>query len=392
MNAFDLVERERQLQKDIAGLSRSLRGSRLERRSMSHLADRRIAQSYREVRDEAQQVLTKREQDAESAERSLSRLEDRLRDGDDTVVTGDLSEAENAIKRAELLIPSARQALVEADHDLGPFLADDELAYLAADAIEAASDVPVLIHKRPEDAPAIEPAVILSQVRPTSNYGSLDASGTVEVTLVGDVDLDLPSIEQALCDNGSDVAVTADAFTFNRATWPLPVLRSPDVQTVVEFSGLFVARWHALLEIDHQAQRLYDAGYNIQRSAFNSGLSALSHRLSETLTYDAGKATGAATLLLSVRPEGGGLQFSHTELVNAATEVVQTFRSESIGLLTEAGEVVDIRLARAEPSDGSVWNLPVAYGVTGNPLYPATIEVEILLDYIYEPAKVVASD
>lgn len=97
-------------------------------------------------------------------------------------------------------------------------------------------------------------------------------------------------------------------------------------------------------------------------------------------------------MLLSVQRHSGGETIIHDDIKADVAGVVRTLGSESVGNITEAGKITGVSLIGIERSDGSVWDGPVTYGASGHALYPATVQVEVQVEYSYEPVEVVDGD
>jgi hypothetical protein len=329
--------------------------------------------------------LAEREQKHAEAVAHKTSLGARLDSGDDTVTEEELTAAATSVTRAERLIPSAQKELKTAERALRPFLADNDCAYLAADLMRPLISAPLVVHKRHMDAPKTSPIVVLSQTTPTRDNGTIEASGEIGVTVVGDLKIDWSAVQRALEDAGCEVSVSETGIRFHRAAWPLPRLTQPSGRAVVHFSSLFAGSWHDQIERNPKAERLAEVGYNVPRSAMGSGLTALSERLDTTLTHDDGTADGTAKFRLSVERGGMGSSFDVGDLQAEVEVLTQRLSAQWVGRITEAGEVVSLELVAAEKGDGSVWGRATtdAYGY---PRYPATIDVEVRITYGYEPA------
>ncbi|MCX6402190.1 MAG: hypothetical protein NTX33_19935 [Propionibacteriales bacterium] len=388
----DLLDIEESIRSQKTALEADLRDSAIERRKATAAIDSTVAKPLRESLAEATALLAKREQEAELAKEAHRRLEARLSIGDDTVTASDLTAAETAIKRCELLVPPAKTAAEKAHRLVRPFDADNHLAYLAADALESTTPVPVLVLKRSIDAPDVANAVVLSQTEPTSNYGTLNACGSVKVVVLGEAEVEWAHVEQTLRDQGCEVSASASGITFHKAAWPVPRLSAPEGHAVAKFAAAFALAWHALIETNHDAVRLSQAGYTVSQRSYATGLDALSKRAGDHLVFDNGTATGTAKFVLGLRRHGGGSAFDHRDLTVEVEGLVKTFAAKSVGTVTEAGRVTAIALVRSERSDGAAWDGPTTFGVSGHALYPVTIEVEVQVTYEYEQATVTVND
>lgn len=351
-------------------------------RRASAAEDAKIAQSFKDAHAEAAATLAERRQKHVDAQTSEKHLEERLAAGDESVTETDLSGAAAAIKRAKLLLPSAEAECRKAECAVAPWLADNHLAYLAADVMTPVIDVPIIHRKRASDAPELSPAIILSQVTPTEGYGTLDASGEVEVTVVGEADIDWRVVQQAFDDAGCEASASENGIVFDQAAWPVPRLSAPSSHALALFSRLFMEAWTRQIEYNEVVDHLMERGYKVRPGDRTTGLAALSQHLDSNFTAAYGEATGTVRFRLAT---------DYLDAESLATEVealIGTFRT-SIGNITDAGEITDLSLVSLERANGSTWDRSVKYGETGHPLYPATVEIEVEIKYAYEPANLV---
>lgn len=340
-----------------------------------------LEKALNEARTTVDELLA-RHAEAEAHKVSLDR---RIDGGDESVTAEDVIAANITVRQIAGLLKPAEATLREAETAIAPFLADSHLAALVADVLVDHTDAPVILRKRLSDMEGISEAVVLSQVEPTSNYGTIKASGVVEVSLIGSPSVYWREVEKALADMGNDVVVESDRITFDLAAWPLPRLTEPSSHAINLFARLFEEAWRGHIENNHAALRLAEAGrITLRPGMADSGNEALVQRLDETFDYGDGTATGIARFALAVVQKYGRAEVEDIEA--EARALVKMFADESVGNLTEAGEIVAIELVSCERGDGSVWDHAVKVGVTGNPMYLATAEVAVKVTYGYEAA------
>jgi hypothetical protein len=379
----ELIQKDQQIRADIARKKADLRSNTIQRRAASAEADAVVAKPFLEALAKARTNLDKRVQAATVARSNQQQLRQRRAGGDDTVTVEDLNLAETAIEHAELPLAAAKRELKNADRAAEPFRADNHLAHLAADVIEPLVDAPVLIHKRPQDAPDISPAIILSQVTPTAGYGTIKTSGEVGVTVVGEPELDLRAIGVALADAGCDATASRDQIVFNEAAWPIPRLSEPSGRATEQFASVVTNAWAAHIETNDMAAHLASYGYKVPQRAYDSGATALSAIRGVTFEHADGRAVGTVRVAL------GAIGGHDADGVKAEVEALIDMFADSIGNITEAGEITAVTLVGVGRGDGSMWDRPVKYGISGHALYPATVEAEVRVEYVYEPVTAV---
>lgn len=383
-----LVEQEATLREQIDTLRDAIAEVARERRRLSAASDKDTSEPLREAYRDAEALLALRASDRARLAADLETLEERLGNGDDAVTEEELTTASSRLRRADLLLPPAKVSLAVAEGALRPFLADNHLAALAADALETITDVPVFIQKAHDTVPEVAAAVILSQMTPTKDYGTVDAAGEVRFIVRGNAAVDLDRWQQFMVDQGSDVRVRQGVIEFTRAAWPVPRLARPSGEAVARFASLFGEAWASRIEDSGVAGVLAEAGYKVQTT--RTGLTALNTCIDTSLTVEDRRATGVATLLLSAeRPYG---RFTVEDIEVEVRELTDSLRAELVGVVTEAGEVVDLTVACIGKGDGSIWDRGARVGVTGHLTYLPTIEVALQLDYTFEPVSVVVAD
>jgi hypothetical protein len=380
------IEAEQAICASIRDLERERRDVASKRRAAEVATDFEASRPFREDHAARAAQVAERTQDRDEKVAHKKSLGDRLDAGDATVTEEELTAAETSVVRAERLIPSALRELKTAERALRPLLTDNDCAYLAAELMRPLISAPPVVHKRAGDAPNTSPMVVLSQTTPTRDNGTIEASGEVGVTVVGDVDIDWPAVQRALEGTGSEVSASESSIVFRRAAWPIPRLASPDGRAVAVFANLFERAWADRIERNLKAEYLAQHGYVIPQGAFGTGLTALSRVLDTTLTADDGTAIGTATFRLSVERGGMGSSFNVSNVQAEAEGLTEKIRTQWVGRTTEAGEVVSLELTSAEKSDGSEWGRATtdAYGY---PRYPATIDVEVQIQFAYQQAS-----
>lgn len=316
----------------------------------------------------------------DAALRLLSDLEARGKAGDESLTGLELVAAEREVDLKRGNLANAEAAAQRVRRTRHPDLSDKHLANLAADIIETVTVVPVVVRTDPANAPDLSPMLVLSQRQDTKGYGTLDASGTVSLTVVGEPDLDWRGIRQAFEDAGCAVRVSDSLIEFDRAAWPLPRLRMPSSYVARQFAEAAATGWVEVIERNDVREFMAVRGY----TANANGLTALTSVIEASLTAEDGKATGLVSLRLGVARRGSvapSLSADHLlDEVKALTNSLQ----RRVGDLTEAGRVVSVELLTAERSDGSGWDVAARYGASGHAQWPATITVTYRVAFEYE--------
>lgn len=390
-NETQMIEREHELHAEIEVLKKQINESRQERRQLAADGDTESIEDAQEAYDEAEAKVDRLEDHKKAAETGKGELDARLSAGDETVSVDDMVNAEKAVQRLATLIKPAKAELQKAERALKPLLADQELAHLAANIIELETDVPVIIRRKPENAPDVTPAVILSQTEATDSYGTLSASGSVKVTEVGETGIDWRAVKAAFDDAGCEGSVSEKGIVLDAAMWPLPRLHAPSASAFGALVSTFGRAFHAQAMGGEQAQALVKAGYNPQgvKSTW-AGLFKPWGR--ETLEVAApGEAVGEATVLCALqhdRGESAGLE----DIQNDLESLVSTFQNEAVGGWSEAGELMSIELVEVNTYRGheTPWGRNEVVRLMGEPVWPYTAKATLQATYRYEPTEEVS--
>jgi hypothetical protein len=295
MNEIETIEKIRAnrdaravLESEGAVLSKGLRLASKE-------TDDAIRANYQQAVEEA---LAAWEPDAAALTEAKARklaIEAGWKAGDRSVSAEEAAVVDLSIKRLTGLERSGHRKLLDTRSDLEPFLSDNHAAYYAADVLEKVTDVPVLVHKRPEDAPDISPAVILSQTEPTKGYGTFTPSGKVAVTLVGEFDIDWRIIQQAFDDLGAESTAARWGINLDNMVFDKPILFEPDQSVISAFAENFTQVWWS-----HVRQRGYvvedpnEVKYRVRGSGY-------AQVISTDITHDTqGAVTGTAKIALGI--------------------------------------------------------------------------------------------
>lgn len=341
----------------------------------------------RTASSEAQAKVQRFEEEQAEAEALLATLNARLDAGDEGVSVDDIVKAEKSIERLTRLLKPAKQAAAKAERALRPLEADEHLANLAADSLEAVTDVPVVIYKTPSEAPDIEPLVVVSQTQATEDYGTLDASGQVRLTCK-DIEIDLEALKEALEETGSEVNVTESAIIFNSAHWPTPRLANPSSHAVSEYMGTMQQAWASQVAGGGDIQRLVDAGYSPR--SFKAAWKGLMHRGNERVQVtEAGVAVGEAVFHIAAQHERGD-SLGVPDLKGEIEALTNTFRAETIGGVGDAGEIVDVELVDVTKHEGEVanpWERKEVCHHLGGPVWPITAECRLKITYRFEQVE-----
>lgn len=382
---IELIEAELRLCSEIGALRQRVAESRKERRASASAGDAEAIRLATEARDEARAKVERLTCAKTDAKARLAYLNNRLDAGDESVSLDDVMAAEKAVERAARLEKPAKAALAKAETKLRPLLADNHLALLAADVLEKVTDIPVIVRKRTEDAPMVEPSIILSQTMPTEDYGTLNPSGTVTVKVVGDPAIDWRAVRLAFGDTGSEASASSTAITFDRAAFPIPVLAAPSQSEVTRWAQTFAHSWCAFVETKPGTERLQAAGYSVSGA---TGFTGYSNVISTDLVCDGGKATGSVKLSLATTED-----LSVEEIKGRVDALLAIFKGEHLGLETEAGEIVAMAIAEASVGARDQWKgifYRRADQINGH--LPQTVDVVIEIEYRYAEPSTVAGD
>jgi hypothetical protein len=362
----------------------AVRRARTDLRHAGLLVENKARQDALTACREADTAVTKASVGLDAARRHRDGIHVRANAGDESLTGMEVAAADADATLAEqrLVVVEREARRVKGSHT--DVTSDNHLANLAADIIESVTTMPVIVRSLPETAPRLDRMIVLSQRAGTEGYGTLEASGVVDVLVVGGAGhLDWRIVDQAFTDAGCDAQVSETGIVFNRASWPLPRLSEPRSGAVHQFADRAVSMWVAMIERHDMRDRFAEMGYS--GGSTIRDVTALAEVISATLTAEDGKATGTALLRLGVKYRGGGTAVGADDLIAEADELVRAL-SKDVGDVTEAGQIVSVELVSAERSDGSVWNVAATYGATGHALWPATITSEVRLTFAYESA------
>lgn len=367
---------------EIARLSERRALSRKARRKMPRRTD--ALDAAREAVLKAQEKVSRLEQERADAKATLESFNGRLDKGDESVSTSDVIQAEKSVDRVERLLRPATADLRRAERTLAPLEADEHLAGLVADALESVTNVPVVIRKSVDDAPRVSPLIVVSQVSPTEDYGTLDAAGEVRLTGVETL-IDSDSLTDALEATGSEVRVSGDRVTFNKAWWSTPRLATPSQHAVSSLMATFARAWHGQVSGAKEVENLHARGF--QAATVTAQVTGLFRRGDESLTVgEDGTATGSASFVLASQHERGEC-LTVDELRDELSALAGIFQ-ETVGAVTEAGEIVSLTLGEVTKYEGDVYPWEpsqVAHGY-GSPLWPITAKATLTVTYRYEQA------
>ncbi|KRE37976.1 hypothetical protein ASG73_10305 [Janibacter sp. Soil728] len=379
-----MIGEEMSLTGQIAALTAERSQSRSERRSLPRPMG--ALQAAREGVREARSKVSRLEQEQADATAALASLNARLDAGDETVSTGEIVSAEKGIDRAGRLLKPATADLRKAERTLAPLESDEYLAGLVADALESVTDVPVVIRKSVDDAPEVSPIVVVSQVSPTENYGTLDAAGEVRLTCIETV-IDSDSLTDALEATGSEVRVRGDRVTFDKAWWNTPRLAAPSQHAVASLMATFARAWHGQVSGAKEVENLHARGY--QAATVTAQVTGLFRRGDESLTVsEDGTATGSASFVVASQHERGEC-LTVDQLRDELTSLVGIFQ-ETVGAVTEAGEIVSLTLGEVTKYEGDAypWEPSQVAHSYGSPLWPISASATLTVTYRYEQAEV----
>lgn len=335
-------------------------------------ADEQIKADLEDELSKAQAAAKALSNTLSAAEATMAALDKRIDSGDDTVTPLEAMEADMAVRSTKGKQKPANEAVRKADRAVAPFRADNHLALLAADTIEALVDVPVLIRKRPGDVRGITDAVILSQTEPTKDYGTVHASGRVRIKELGTTGLDMDAMADALSDTDSEVNCYGDVIDYETALWPVTRLVQPSRGAVAHFADTL--------------ERVFDA--ELKRGGNREGRTGTSSWANWNARWytneasldviEVGKAKGKVVASFGVEDIRPPL-YQMQDFINRALSHFET------GVHTAAG-VLD-KITVVEVMDAGVWLSPDDVYIAGRQ-YDGKFGVTIELDYTYEPVEV----
>lgn len=380
----EMIGEEMSLTGQIAALTAERSQSRSERRTLPRPMG--ALRAAREGVREARRKVSRLEQEQADATATLASLNARLDAGDETVTTEAITQADASIDRAGRLLKPATADLRRAERTLAPLEADEHLAGLVADALESVTDVPVVIRKSTDDAPDVSPIIVVSQVSSTEDYGTLDAAGEVRLTGVGTV-IDSDSLTDALEATGSEVRVSGDRVTFDKAWWSIPRLAAPSQHAVSSLMATFAKAWHGQVSGAKEVANLHARGF--QAATVTAQVTGLFRRGDESLTVgEDGTAIGSASFVLASQHERGEC-LTVDELRDELSTLAGIFQ-ETVGAVTEAGEIVSLTLGEVTEYRGDAypWEPSQVAHSYGSPLWPITAAATLTVAYRYEQAEV----
>lgn len=329
-------------------------------------ADENIRADLEAEVDEARQAARSLALALKEAEAAKTALDKRIDSGDDSVTPLKAVEADMAMRATRGKQKPAEAALRKAERALAPFLADNHLALLAADAIKDLVDVPVLVRKRPADVQGMPDALVVSQTEPTLGHGTVSTSGHIQVTAIGSTNLDDSALEAALRATGSEVTVAGGLVDFSIARWSVMPLASPSEDAVRRFANALDREFNKALKWSRAA-----GGFTYYETRWETVEASLS-------VVGTGHARGTVRALLGVEDERPPLEqidhYLHKALANLNVGV-----HTSAGLLQTAN-VTDLR-------DLGLWITEDEELISGR-AYTQKFGCTVELDFIYEPVGV----
>lgn len=227
--------------------------------------------------------------------------------------------------------------------------------------------------------------VVLSQTEPTAAYGTLRANGKVRVTEVGVTGLDAETLEGALRDLGSEVAVESGVIDFQAAQWPVPRLARPSADAVETYVKRFGRAWDAHVAERARAAKFREQGYHAVRESGLTGLFRL-----RSLDFVANDGQAVATVAISIAAQDGSRELPSESLRVKLSELVELWQEETEGGITGAGEIVSIETLDTDTKSGAwrVWDADEVDHKMAQPIYPATLEATLRVEFRYEAAEV----
>lgn len=362
----------------------AVRPARADLRRAGRVVENRARQEALKARAEAESRVAAASVALDAARRRVDEVDARADAGDDSLTGIEVAAAREDVTLAEKRLTRAEQESSRVRRSTAAAVSGNHLAELAADVIETVTTVPVIVRSEPANAPDLGSMVVVSQRTDTDNYGKLDASGAVDLRIVGEVDdLDWDQVAQKLAALGCDAHVSETGIVFHRACWGLPRLTEPSSTAVDRLARRAVHMWVEKIEQHERRARLTELGYNV---ATINDLTALARVEQVSLSAEDGTATGSARIRLGVKYQGAGTHVTADDLVIDAGELVAALSRECVGDVTPAGQVTSIELVSAVRAAGDTWDVAATYGASGHALWPATIVAEIRLRFAYEHA------
>jgi hypothetical protein len=349
-----------------------------ERRQTGRLAEAAVARQSESLLADAGDRLGASAAAVAAAKAHLEDLGTRAEAGDETIKGFDLAVAKEDVTLAETRHRKATSDHAKAARTHNIDACDNHIADFVADALDCVLDVPVFVHRRPENAPDIEPRIVLSQTEPTKGYGTLDVSGAVAVTVVGDPAVDWQAVRDFFAETGSEVTVSPGQITVADACFPVPVLREPSASPLDSLARDIGEQWKLVTETtatmieDHTGKYLTtgDGYYQTGKCdlvSFDHGEGAVGPN---------GTAAGRMKLIV-----GTNLRIDTdyvTARIKGAVEEVLAH-----GIYTAMGQIVDHAVTSVKECD-HVWDRRRTYLRESD--VPLAWVVEIEVSAVYEPA------
>lgn len=363
------IETHRDLTRKITELKSQRAKAGRELRSTGIVADEQILADLSDTARKAQQALSDLDRQITEAESRKSALDAAADRGEGSVEDDmELFSAGTAVRRLRGKRTSVEAEARRAQRALGPFLADEHLALLAADTLEDLVDIPVLVRKRASDVQGFTDAIVLSQVEPIENYGTAHPSGRVRFSEIGTTGLDLEALEAALRATGSEVQVHPGLIDFEVALWPTPHLTAPTAAAVGHFADILARTFQA-----HVEGPTANRGYSKYATLWETTEASLE-------ITEPGKAKGRVVASFGVERERPPLeQMRHF--------IIDTLSHFQPGVHTAAGLLESLTVV--EVLDAGPWLLADEPYIHER-MYPQRFIVTIELDYSYEPVKEVS--
>lgn len=383
MNSTDekaTIEQELALIAQAGAIRQQVTDSRLERRTYED-GDAGTVQDAQQAADEARATLQATKASISAHQIALADLTADQKNGDRTITATNVRGIKDELETLQNYLGADKRTAQQTEQKLLPLIADQHLAHLAADILEGASDCPVIIRRKPSNAPDVSPAIVLSQVEATENYGTLDACGSVRITEVGETGVDWDAMQDAFEDSSCEGKVSAKSVRFDTAQWPLPRLAEPSVHGIASWMTTFEQAWGSQITGADVANQLSESGYGARAK---SVFLALFHRADTDLTFGDGTAVGTSTFRVAAQASNGS-SMDVPELKAELTELLSLFSQETVGGISEAGEIVSVTLSEvagsrfAWPKNAVEWRM-------GGPMQPTTAEAAVTIQYAYEAA------
>ncbi|MDO3394904.1 hypothetical protein QWJ41_04180 [Nocardioides sp. SOB44] len=375
------IEQILELQRTRADALRQINDLRKSLRASTSDADAEARSTAQQAYDEA--AATVQETKAALAEQKalLERQQAQQKAGDRSVTAASVRATKDEIETLTNYLGHDQKTLQQAERTLRPLAADEHLAHLAADLIESVTDVPVVVRKVPAEAPDIEPLIVVSQTTPTEDYGTLSAAGSVRLTAKG-TEVPVKALRDAFEDAGCEGQVTQTGITFDRAMWPLPRLAEPSIHGIASWMSDFEQAWGLQISGAREAETLRARGFGARVKTLWEGLF---DRMTTNLDYEGGKATGTATFRVAAQQERGP-SMEIPDLKTELREVFGIFQRETIGAITEAGEVVSVEMSDVTGVNHNWPSNSVAHRM-GGAIQPTTAEATVTVEFAYSPTE-----